>query len=279
MRYIKNVIKSILAKLPERMSIFLRNQISLANIPYKKKTVISDLFPFRIHDGWETHFELLNVPNLIEPNNQVDQTYIAKFLFFDESGNLFFEWTKSQKGCLRQTIFINEILQGKSISGYGTFACFHEKFIPNLLEQGGFLAERGYTGYRNSRISKVKGYVHGNLDALAKDINNDILCLGKSFKYKKHEYRLQHQLEGAATYELGFVNTTSKEQVLKVELLSLTNESLQIVSEKIPSKGIKWFSFKINENEPKRAVIHSKINLPRPVVFRMENKSFDVFHG
>lgn len=144
------------------------------------------------------------------------------------------------------------------------------------MEQAGFLAE---IEYRNSRISKVKGYVHGILDALAKEINNETLCLGKSLKYKKHENQLQHQLEGAATYELGFVNTTKKAQYLRVELLSSTNENVQNVSETIPSKGIKRFSFEINENKPQRAVLHSKINLPRPVAFRVENKSFDVFHG
>lgn len=64
-----------------------------------------------------------------------------------------------------------------------------------------------------------------------------------------------------------------------MELLSSTNENVQNISETIPSKGIKWFSFEINENEPKRTVLHSKINLPRPVAFRVENKSFDVFNG
>jgi hypothetical protein len=270
--------KSLIGILPDQVTHFLRNQISLANIPHQKKSVISDLFSFRITNGWETHFELLNVPALIDPKHNVSSSYLVKFLFFDEVGNLIHEWEKENTGCSRQSIRLNDILEGKSVSGYGTFACFHKSYMPHLIEQGGFLAERGYTGYSNTNISKVKGYVHGNLDALAMNEYGELFCLGKSFRFQKHEYRLQHQLEGPATYELGIVNTTNAGQDVIIEVLS-DNQETRTEKKFIPSKGVVWFSYTIKENELARVVIHSKINLPRPVVFRSAEKSFDVFHG
>jgi hypothetical protein len=271
--------KNMIGLMPKSVINFLRNQVSLVNIPYNKESVISDLFPFRISNGWQTHFELLNIPILIDPKHQVNNSYRVKFVFFDETGNFFYEWIKQEKGCLRQTISINEILKSKSNSGFGTFACFHENYLPRLQEQGGFLAERGYIGYSNQAISKMKGYVHGNLDALALNSNGAILCLGKSFRFKNNEYRLQHLLEGPATYEMGFVNTSLSGEYLTLELLSPDNTTVKKERRFIPSKGITWFSEKISSNEPRRVIIHSKLNLPRPVIFRIEDKSFDVFHG
>jgi hypothetical protein len=279
MSFFINFKKIIIRLLPKYAIIFLRNQVSLVKIPYCKQSVISDLFPFKILSEWETHFELLNIPRLIDPNNQTDNTYNVKFMFFDENGDLFYEWVIQNKGCVRQTISLNEILKDKSNSGIGTFACFHENYLTSLQKQGGFLAERGYTGYSNNTLSKMKGYVHGNLDALALDNNGKLLCLGKRFRLKNNEYRLQHCLEGPATYELGFVNTSSFGENIILELLSLDNKVIKKEKRFIPSKGITWFSEKITINLPRRVIIHSKLNLPRPVIFRMEEHSFDVFHG
>ncbi len=271
--------KTIIRLLPNYLIIFLRNQVTLVKIPYSKQSVISDLFPFKIHNGWETHFELLNIPILIDPESQANNNYNVKFMFFDENGKLFFEWVKQEKGCIRQTILLNEILKDKSKTGVGTFACFHENYLTSLQKQGGFLAERGYTGYSNHKFSKMKGYVHGNLDSLALNYSGKILCLGKRFRFKNNEYRLQHCLEGPAIYEMGFVNTSSSGENLTLEILSLDNETLNKEKRFIPSKAVTWFSVQINTNESRRVIIHSKLNLPRPVIFRIEDNSFDVFHG
>ena len=48
----------------------------LTKIPNNKHAVISDLFPLRIENNWNTFFELLNAPRLINPvqkiNNEVE---------------------------------------------------------------------------------------------------------------------------------------------------------------------------------------------------------------
>lgn len=269
--------KSVISLLPDNLTRFLRKKMSLVKIPDTFNATISDLFPFRIADGWETHFELLNVPTLIDPLHQHNNNYRVRFVFFDETGTLIHEWVTEVQGCFRRTICLNELLNGKSISGYGTFACFHENYLPNLIAQGSFLAERGYTGYLNKSISKVKGYVHGNLDALAKSDDNKFICLGKSH-FTKKEFRLQHQLTGPATYELGLVNTSDKTESIVVEIISNNHTKINI-EKKIPSKGIVWISHSLHKDEDARVIIHSRLNLPRPVVFRLMDKSFDVFHA
>jgi hypothetical protein len=269
--------KSIIAILPENVNHFLRKQVSLVRIPDNQNSAVSDLFPFRINNGWETHFELLNLPTLVNPLQQNSVSYRVKFIFFNEQGRQIHEWVTEEIGCFRRSIFLNDLLDGKSNSGYGTFACFHENYLPNLISQRAFLAERGYIGYLNKSISKVKGYVHGNLDAIAKSDDDKLVCLGKSH-LKKHEFRLQHQLTGPSTYELGFVNTSKKMEPLSIEIISELNHTF-IIETKIASKGIVWVPHILQEGETARVIIHSKLNLPRPVVFRIADKSFDVFHG
>ena len=240
--------------------------------------MISDLFSFKIYEEWETHFELLNVPALIDPIHQINSIYTAKFLFFNEMGIQIHEWEKEVKGCSRQSINLNEVLTGKSISGYGTFACFHLNSMSNLIEQGAFLAERGYTGYRNKAISNMKGYVHGNLDALAMNQQGAVVCLGKVFRWHKNEYRLQYHLEGHAKYDLCVVNTTKIAEDITFELIS-NRGAFKKKYKKVPSKGCVWFSTNLENMDLARVIIHSKLNLPRPVVFRSTVNSFDVFHG
>jgi hypothetical protein len=271
---LKKIIKIVL---PKSFLQYLRRKVSLVRIPDNKKSTVSDLFPFRINDGWETHFELLNVPFLIEPVEQKSVTYCVKFIFFNESGKIIHEWITQQKSCYRRTICLNDILHDKSATGYGTFACFHENYLPHLISQGSFLAERGYTGYLNKSISNVKGYVHGNLDALAKTHNDRLICLGKSHR-KKKEFRFQYQLDGPAIYEFGFVNTSNKAEILIIEILA-NNKSVKDVQKNIQSRGIIWIPIRVKSDEILRIVIHSKLILPRPVVFRIIENSFDVFHG
>jgi hypothetical protein len=44
-------------------------------------------------------------------------------------------------------------------------------------------------------------------------------------------------------------------------------------------RAIKWYKTTLKDNEVGRIVILSRMNLPRPVVFRLSQSTFDVFHG
>jgi hypothetical protein len=272
---VKKVLKNIL---PKKIFLFIYNRFNLIKIPLDSNSVVSDLFPFKILNEWETSFELLNIPKLIDPSEENYKKYKITLLFFDENGNLFLKRDINKVDGARHTININELIKNESISGYGTFACFHRCILPNLESDGGFLAERGYTGYTNSNFSNVKGFVHGNLDALAMNKEGKLKCLGGSFIFQKYEFRLQHQLVGPATYEFGFVNTSNSKKSISLEIISNIRSNFK-EKKLVLSKGIVWFSYNLDRNEKARVIVYSNLNLPRPVVFRIENNSFDVFHG
>lgn len=61
----------------------------LTSTPKSKNAVTSDLFPFRTKHNWETYFELLNVPFLINPNENLKTGNRVKFFFLMKLVKLF----------------------------------------------------------------------------------------------------------------------------------------------------------------------------------------------
>jgi hypothetical protein len=240
--------------------------------------LVSDLFPFRFDGGWETHYELLNVPALIDPERLASSTYVTKIWFFNEDGRQFHQWQTENHGLGRRTINISDLVRAQAGPDRGTFSCFHQVFLPQLEATGGFLTERGYTGYANTANSRIRGYVHGNLDAVGLDDTGRLTPLGKGFLLRRGEYRLQHRLEGPATYEFCIVNSSRRHEAIEVELLTDGAGATQS-ARVVPSRGSMWAHFEVASGKRARVIVRSRLNLPRPVVFRVEATSFDVFHG
>ena len=274
----KDVKKNIKTILPDSLLDEVRRVRNLTVIPRDSKTVISDLFPFNLKDKWTTCFELLNLPLLINPKIMDDQEYKVVIIFFNENGEKIHEESIHNKGCKRLTINISDLVGSKSTSGIGTFACFHLHYLDELVDEQSYMTERGYLGFQNLEQSSVYGYVHGNFDAIAINENKELKCLGKAHLLRSHEFRLQHVLTGKATYDLFFTNTTDSQQKLEINYIdnehNISTEEIQI-----PSRGLRVYSKALEEMEEGRIIIKSKLNLPRPVVFRSMSKSFDVFHG
>jgi hypothetical protein len=278
----KNQLKQTIKKiLPNSLKLYiLRNFFTFSKVPANKKSVISDLFPFNIGDGWNTYFELLNFPRLIDPINFSEKSYQIKFVFFDQNGKLIKEIDKIHSGLGRETIDIKELIGNDSNITKGTFACFHNFYNSWLESESSFLAERGYIGFQNTKLSVVRSYVHGNFDALSRDISGKISTLGTT-SWKERIYNLQYELKGGSNYDLAFVNSSNAKQNLKIEFHSLGSDSTlnEQVELSIPSKGIRYFSKSLKGNSRGRIIIKSKLKLARPVVFRSNENSFDVFHG
>lgn len=274
-KLLKMVVKNYLPKvLLEKLS----GMMSLTAIPKDPGAVVSDLFLFRIEQDWNTYFELLNIPALLNPENGNKKNFV-NFIFFDFNGDKIFELNLVNEGILRNTISIKDALNKAGFFSNGTFACFHSGCPDWVKASSGFLAERGYSGYQNKMISLTRSYVHGNFDAIAKDSNGDLSMLGTSH-WKKREYHLQHELTGPAFYELSFVNTSKSSQKLSISCISTVKER-RISSETfdVPSRGVYWWKREIESTCPLRIIIKSHLNLARPVVFRSTLISFDVFHG
>ena len=212
-----------------KFGVFIPRKITLR--PKNSKAVISDLFPIRNDSDWKTEFELLNVPGLINGNNNTNLGQLVTLYFFSSDGNLLGNKHVVMNRTGRQTIKLSEILSN-GLSDAKTFALFHNYDDNSLLNDGSFLAERGYTGYEYKN-SGVKGYVHGNLDAVALS-GSQVAPLGNSGLIPR-TYTVQHQLLGPAKYDFVFTNPTSRGIVIKPLLSGIENNWIAQKSFRIPS--------------------------------------------
>jgi hypothetical protein len=147
-----------------------------------------------------------------------------------------------------------------------TFAVFHKIENNSINLDGSFMAERGYTGYKLNNLP-VKGYVHGNLDAIAL-AKNKIQKLG-NYGFPKKVYRVQHLLTGPAEYEFVKIQPFLESHGTKIPLKPLF----------IASLGCDLLNVKLQSNQNARISFRSSLYLGRPVVFRRVINSMDVFHG
>jgi len=256
-----------------KFGIFIPKKITLK--PKSSKAVISDLFPIRNDLNWKTEFELLNIPGLINGNNKTDIDHSVTLYFFNDDGNLLGNKHVIMNSTGRQTIKLSELLHGE-LSSAKTFALFHDYKENSLLGDGSFLAERGYTGYEYKN-SGIKGYVHGNLDAVALT-GNQIEPLGNSGIIPR-TYTVQHQLLGPAKYDFIFTNPTSRVIVIIPLLSGIKNNWTAQKSFEIPSLGTRSFTINLVKEDSYKIKFKSRLYLGRPVVFRVFDQGMDVFHG
>jgi hypothetical protein len=246
----------------------------LTRVPSVQVSAISDLFIWRKTSEWKTYFELLDINTLINADNEDSGKNSATFVFYDSAGiEIGREKVSVNPG--RQTIDINSLIPG-GYEGFGTYACFHDSIPKAILDSGSFIAERGYSGYQWKDLG-ARAYVHGNLDAIAKS-DKGIEMLGTSWK-SELSYNLQHELTGPATYEFALVNPTRSTQ--KVEFIiknPLDGTEIKELAH-IGSRASVIKHVQVKAGEKFQLAIRSKLYMARPVVFRLQTSSMDVFHG
>jgi len=256
-----------------KFGIFIPKKITLK--PKNSNAVISDLFPIRNDSDWKTEFELLNIPGLINGNNNTNSAHSVTLYFFNDNGNLLGNKHIVMSNAGRQTIKLSEILESE-LSSAKTFALFHNYEENDLQSDGSFLAERGYTGYEYKN-SGIKGYVHGNLDAVALT-GNQIEPLGNSGIIPR-TYTVQHKLMGPAKYDFVFTNPTPRRIVIEPLLSAIKNNWIVQKSFEIPSLGSRSFTINLVKEDSYKIKFKSRLYLGRPVVFRVFDQGMDVFHG
>lgn len=273
----KEHLKQFLKKnIPARLLELFFKAASLTKIP-ANDAVISDLFILRVADGWETHFECLQFDSILNPKGEVGpQTVI--FCFYTKGGQLITERELTLSKEIKNTINVNELVKDLSLNEDGLFAIFHPQKHHWISQHNSFLAERGYIGYANARLGSIKGFVHGNLDAIARsDTGKSDQLLG-NYSFFKKEYSLQHSLEPGNKYELYLVNPTSIKQRFTIVKQSNQKEDKTLIS--LPPMGLYKYVKTVEKKEDiTNIIIESKLYLARPVVFKIMPSSFDVFHG
>lgn len=267
----KRYIKIILGiKLYNFISKYVYNANGLTKIPNHLNTSISDLFIWRKDNDWDTFFELLDIQHLVNPIFPYLPTKKVKFIFFNNLGNLIFETFYNYEQNGRNTINISNILP-ENILGYGTFSCFHLDVKPT--ETDSYITERGYSGFiRKTHIHK--SYLHGNIDAIALDENNNYEMLA-NYNKRTYIYKLQYELKKGYNYDVFLTNSTNRKQNIKVNFNF--NEYNQKFSLNVREVFLKQISF--NQENTLKMEIESNIYMARPIIFRYHDNSLDVFHG
>jgi hypothetical protein len=271
-RSLKDCIKK---NIPSRfLEIISSKAISITRIP-KSKSSVSDLFILRIENNWETYFECLHFYNLFEPKNIIKSQEV-EFCFYNKRGYYIGKKNIFLKSNFKNTVNIGDLAKSLGVKGDGTFAVFHKHKELWFSESDSFPAERGYIGYFNPTIGSIKSFIHGNLDAISKNNKNYKYSLLGNYSFIKKHYYLQNLLKSEFKYELFLVNTSSVNQ--KITIIEKNTENNQ--KENFNSSK-KWI-FKYDKDIHSKDVnieIHSKLYMARPVVFKLMNSSFDVFHG
>lgn len=264
-------MRKILTKF--RYGIFIPRKITRK--PNEINSVISDLFPVRANDVWTTFFESINVPGLINGDNSGEAHSEAIFFFFDNQGKILGNVVSKVGVTSRQTIQLDQHFFPE-IQRASTFAVFHQSFNLNVPLSGSYLAERGYIGIQKNSFD-FRGYVHGNLDAIAYS-KGDLQLLGNSGIIPRI-YQVQHPLRGYAKYEFILTNPTTQNQKIKFQYKCDSKAWETIQSVQIQSRGSHTFVIELKEGEAGLVRFRSHLYLARPVVIRSAKSSFDVFHG
>lgn len=272
MKRISRLVKADKSDLVMRY-LFLRKGLTVK--PRRSDSVVSDLFIVREDENWKTEFEVLNINAIIAGDFGNFTGRNLKFHFFTAKGRKVKTYEMKFDERPRQTVQLSNLISGLD-SPPATFAVEH----PNCLSvddlEGSHVADRGYTGYEFKNLG-VKGYVHGNLDAV--EIHGErVSPIGNSGFFQRY-YTVQHVLKGPAIYEFAFTNPTSKVQVIQPQLTFCDGLWLDREAFAIESLGASIFRVEIQVEQKAIARFRSKLYLARPVVFRSTDTNMDVFHG
>lgn len=245
----------------------------LTRIPAISGAPVSDLFLWRNSEEWETFFELIDLPALFAVSEGAGG--LVTVVLFDSSGQPFREQIVEITPGRRTTLVLSGLI-GSASGSVGAFSVFHAYTPQSVQSLGSHLAERGYVSYRY-RGALLRGYVHGNLDAIARLPDHSLQLLGgRSFRFRN--YILQHALVAQDYYELGIVNPTPKKQTIVCRTLSASGELLGFETADLPSCGSHIFRVAA-ELAQQRIIISSHLIMARPLVFHIQNQTMDVFHG
>jgi len=250
----------------------------LTHKPKNQYSQISDLFIWRVSSKWQTYFDLIDIPGLFDfASNNTD----AALIIFDQNGKTLLKESIELTSCQVTRIKLSNYLKKinkNNIGEYGTFAIFHSRTPEKVLRANSFITERGYVSYIY-KDSKIRSYVHGNLDAISLNEKSKLSFLaGTSFFYR--QYKLQHELKGPALYEIVLTNPTKKTKKFIFETISLrTNENISKDQKSIKSGEMIIFPIQLNHKDSVRLTITSRIVMARPLVFKVLDNEMNVFHG
>lgn len=249
---------------------------ALTLYPKNEDSSISDLFYWMIDDEWDTYFDLSPIIKLFKES---PADYIEKVLVivFDSNGIKIVTKSFELDSIKRKTLKIRDLFESK-INGHGTFAVFHNNRPDHLKKIGAYVAERGYLSF-SYRGNIIRTYVHGNMDAVALQGNNDIQYLGNAFIWNR-EYRLQYVLGNSQQSKIILINSYRKKLSFIFRLINAHSKNvISAQTFSINSGCVKTYDIPRTITDKIYLVIESKSIMARPIVINYQTQGVNVFHG
>ncbi len=255
----KSLIKNIARS---KFGISLRNKLNLKPIHINFDSSItslsvSDAFPWRTDNSYETMFKFTDILNFFFNINRTN----AKIIFYNNLG------VKIKSVLLEDLNTSNEIVINKSfldgLEGHGTFYIFHNAKKNPLINE--VISNKCYTGF--SYKGNLHSFVHGNTIVRGESFNSPRVSSDfvLTSLFSNNIYKIQSLFENLDRTEFFFSNPTSK--TIK---FSIDNEYYTL----------KKNQCKIVENKSKKDItVKSNCYFLRPIIFNYKNDFIDVYHS
>ena len=273
---IKRIFK-VLANFP--ITISLRNALGIRPKYYKEPSLncsVSDLFFWRSDKTWQTRFELLNLPSVLYPKENIQDN--ISLIFYDQQGRELHQQNFTIPPFQKRTIQVDDIIGNKA--GYGTMACFHEPLGFNLIQPQTCIVERGFVAYRRvTDDSPLWSYIHGSAYILAKSPDQDKVQSTRRNLRENNFYRPQLSLSDCDRFDLIYINPNDSDLEIKVRALDQNSKVIREESEVLHPRGVKIFSM----NNSDRAIFlvenEGRAYMWRPFILKYYKTHFDILHG
>jgi hypothetical protein len=250
-------------------------QPPFVNRPISSKAAISDIFPWRVDDLWETQFDILNIPALLEADRQADQQ--IQLVIFNQSGDEIERTAIEAPATKAHKINLRDYLKGAT--GSGTFSCFHTAQTNGLTQKyRSYIAERGYLSFRRKQ-DQLWSYVHGNQQAIAMNMKNNRLSFVGGSSKDEDIYRPQLTFEDCEKFEIVYANPTGKAQTISLRLFDRQGKTRAGGDTLIPPRGIHVFSINNHDADIISVQNSSRVKMWRPVIFKFYESHFNVLHA
>jgi hypothetical protein len=277
MQPIKNFIQA-LANLP--ISISLRNALGVRPKYYKEPPMdysVSDLFFWRSDEIWRTRFDLLNLPSVLYPENNISDN--ATLIFYDKRGKEFCRKQITIPSFQTRAIEIENIVGNNA--GYGSMACFHEVLDDSQpASPQTCIVERGFVAYRRiTDVSPLWSYIHGSALVLAKPPGRDQVQTTRSSLGKNILYQPQLSLSDCDRFDLIYINPNDDDLVINIRALDRTSQVIREELEVLPPRGVKCFSLDNKDRTIYRVENESCAYMWRPFILKYYETHFDIFHS
>lgn len=243
--------------------------------PYSAEETVSDLFPWRVDEKWETLYALPNMMSQFDPNAREKDD--VTLVIFNEGGKEVKRKRLTLDPMEVQLLKIEDHLDG--LTGEGTFAIFHDVRKNNIFKsERTHPTERGYFAFK-WREDEIWSYVHGNLKAVSKHPANDKVHYISGYTKESQFYRPQLLFNDCDRFELFYTNPSSQPRDLKLHLKDKSQNIIRTMEATISPRGMHVFD--VDNAARDIAIVEGwgQIAMWRPLIMKYYKSHFDVFHS